>query len=360
MSRKYNFAAGPSTIPLEVLEQLQEEIVDYHGLGFSLIETSHRGKEYDQVHNNAINLVRELLQIPDNFKILFLGGGATLQFSLIPLNFMGQGNSCDFTITGTWSKKAYLDAIKVGNVNILFDGKEDKYMSLPDPVSIEVNDGSSYLHITTNETIQGTQWQSFPDTGSVPIIADMSSDIMSRSLPMDKFGVIYAGAQKNLGPSGVALVIVRDDLLKRCPDSLTAYLNYSIHSSKNSLYNTPPVFPIYAIYLVLKRLKKLGGVKAAAERAEKKSSILYEAIKESDGFYLCPVEEKVRSKMNVVFRLSDENLEEKFLKEGAREGLIGLKGHRSVGGLRASIYNAMPLEGVSVLGQFMKYFVEKN
>jgi phosphoserine aminotransferase len=273
---------------------------------------------------------------------------------------LGHGNSCDFTLTGAWSKKAYSDALKVGNVNVLFDGKENNYMSLPDPAGIKVNEGSLYLHITSNETVQGTQWQSFPDTGSVPIIADMSSDIMSRSLPIEKFGVIYAGAQKNLGPSGVALVIIREDLLERCPDSLTAYLNYSIHASKNSLYNTPPVFPIYVINLVLNRLKESGGVEAAAEEAGKKSSILYDAINGSDGFYLCPVEESVRSKMNVVFRLSDENLQEEFLKEAYNEGFIGLKGHRSVGGLRASIYNAMPLKGVIALAQFMKNFSEEK
>ncbi len=360
MSRKYNFYAGPATLPLPVLERIKDEIVDYQGMGLSLIETSHRSKEYDEVHTGAISLVKELLAVPDNYKILFLGGGATLQFSMIPLNFLGEGQSCDFTVTGSWAKKALGDSKKCGTVNVIFDGAESNFTAIPDASSITVTSGAAYLHITSNETIQGIEWHDFPDTGDVPLIADMSSDIMSRPLPIDKFGMIYAGAQKNLGPAGVALVILREDLLERCPDTLTAYLNYKTHADKNSLYNTPPVFAIYALKLVMERVKELGGLAAMAELAEKKSSLLYDTMAQSNGYYSCPVDESSRSKMNVVFRLPSEDLEKKFIEESKNEGMIGLKGHRSVGGCRASIYNSMPVEGVEKLAGFMRTFAEIN
>jgi len=359
MSRKHNFYAGPATLPLPVLKEIQEEMVDYRGMGLSLIETSHRSKEYDKVHNEAISLVKDLLEVPDNYKILFLGGGATLQFAMVPLNLLG-GKSCDFTLTGSWAKKAYEDAKKAGKVNIIFDGSETNYAKLPDVTSLELNPGAAYLHMTSNETIQGIQWQEFPDTGNVPLISDMSSDIMSRSVPIDKFGLIYAGAQKNLGPAGVTLVIIQDDLLSRCPDALPAYLNYNNHVEKNSLYNTPPVFCIYALKLVLEWVKKKGGLEAMEEAASRKSSMLYNAIDESNGCYSCPVDPSSRSKMNVVFRLASEEAEKKFIDEAKEEGMIGLKGHRSVGGCRASIYNAMPEEGVSKLVSFMKDFASRS
>lgn len=359
MSRKCNFYAGPATLPPPVLNQIQEEIVDYMGMGLSLIETSHRSKEYDNVHNEAISHVKELLKVPDNYKILFLGGGATLQFSMVPLNLLNS-KSCDFTLTGSWAKKAYDDAKKVGNVNVVFDGSESNYTKLPDIASLKVNPDSAYLHITSNETIQGMQWQEFPEAGNVPLISDMSSDIMSRSLPIEKFGLIYAGAQKNLGPAGVTLVIIRDNLLSRCPDTLTAYLNYNTHVEKNSLYNTPPVFSIYVLKLVLQWVKKQGGLKAMEELVERRSSMLYNAIDESNGYYSCPVDRSCRSRMNVVFRLPNKELEKKFSEEATKQGMIGLKGHRSVGGCRASIYNAMPEEGVSKLVNFMKDFASKN
>lgn len=359
MSRKCNFYAGPATLPPPVLNQIQEEIVDYMGMGLSLIETSHRSKEYDNVHNEAISHVKELLKVPDNYKILFLGGGATLQFSMVPLNLLNS-KSCDFTLTGSWAKKAYDDAKKVGNVNVVFDGSESNYTKLPDIASLKVNPDSAYLHITSNETIQGMQWQEFPEAGNVPLISDMSSDIMSRSLPIEKFGLIYAGAQKNLGPAGVTLVIIRDNLLSRCPDTLTAYLNYNTHVEKNSLYNTPPVFSIYVLKLVLQWVKKQGGLKAMEELAERRSSMLYNAIDQSNGYYSCPVDRSCRSRMNVVFRLPNKELEKKFSEEATKQGMIGLKGHRSVGGCRASIYNAMPEEGVSKLVNFMKDFASKN
>lgn len=360
MSRKFNFYAGPSTLPLPVLEQIRDEIVDYRGMGLSLIETSHRSKEYDEVHNSAIALVKELLSVPDNYKILLLGGGATLQFSMIPLNFLGEGCSCDFTVTGSWAKKALGDSKKHGKVNVLFDGAEDNYTRIQDASTLHVTPGAAYLHITSNETIQGTEWHHFPDTGDVPLISDMSSDIMSRSLPIEKFGMIYAGAQKNLGPSGLGVVILREDLLERCPDTLTAYLNYKNHVDKNSLYNTPPVFSIYALKLVMEWVKAQGGVTAMAELSEKKSSMLYDTIAQSNGYYTCLVDNASRSKMNVVFRLPSEDLEKKFIEEAKNEGMIGLKGHRSVGGCRASIYNAMPVEGAETLAAFMRKFAEVN
>jgi phosphoserine aminotransferase len=352
MSRKYNFYAGPATLPLPVLTQIKEEMEDFHGIGMSLIETSHRSKTYDGVHNEAITLLRELLGIPANYQVIFLGGGATLQFSMIPLNFLAQGKSCDFTLTGAWAKKAYDDAVKVGKVNVVFDGKDSGYTTLPAAASLKASPGAAYFHLTSNETIEGVEWVDFPDTGDVPLIADMSSDIMSRPLPVEKFGVIYAGAQKNLGPAGVTLVIMREDLLARCPDTLTAYLNYKIHADKNSLYNTPPVFSIYALKLVLEHVKKQGGLAAVAAMAAKKAGLLYRAIDDSDGFF--------RSRMNVVFRLPSEELEKKFIDAAAEKGMVGLKGHRSVGGCRASLYNAMPEEGVAALTDFMKEFAVAN
>jgi phosphoserine aminotransferase len=283
-----------------------------------------------------------------------------LQFSMIPMNFLSPGKSCDFTLTGAWAKKAYADAKKVGAVNVVFDGAEGGFTSLPDAASLKASPGAAYFHLTSNETIGGVEWFDFPDTGDVPLIADMSSDIMSRPLPVEKFGVIYAGAQKNLGPAGVTIVIMREDLLERCPDTLTAYLNYKTHAEKNSLYNTPPVFSIYALKLVLELLKKQGGMPAVEAVAKKKAGMLYAAMDSSGGFYRCPVDKAVRSRMNVVFRLPSEELEKKFIDESVEKGMVGLKGHRSVGGCRASIYNAMPEEGVAVLADFMKEFAAAN
>ncbi len=359
MKRKLNFYAGPSVIPVEVFETIQEEMLDYQGSGLSLMETSHRSKDFDEVHNATISLIKESMSIPDNYKVLFLGGGATMQFSMIPMNFLQGGKSCDFTLTGAWAKKAYADAVKIGKVNVIYDGADNGYKSLPVASSLTVHPEASYLHITSNETIGGIQWKDWPDT-SVPIICDMSSDILSRPVPIEKFGLIYAGAQKNLGPSGVTVVIIRDDMLEQCSDSLTAYMNYKTHAEKNSLYNTPPVFPIYAMKLVLERMKQLGGLPAMAELNQKKASLLYDAIEKSAGYYRSPIDQNFRSDMNVVFRLSDNNLEPKFIEEAASHGMVGLKGHRSVGGCRASVYNSMTYEGVKELVDFMDDFALKN
>ncbi len=360
MSRIYNFSAGPATLPLPVLEQARDDFVDYKGTGMSLVESSHRGKAYDKVHYEAIGLFRELLGLPDNYKVLLLGGGATLQFSMIPLNLMPEGGSCDFTLTGTWAKKAYSDAGKVGNVNLVYDGTEEKFTRMPSPSELTLDPDAAYFHLTSNETIAGTQWKEWPNSGRVPMVCDMSSDIMSRPIPVEKFGLIYAGAQKNLGPSGLGVVIIREDLIDRNPRDLTAYLKYATHAKSDSLYNTPPVFPIWMVKMVLEWVKDHGGLTAMETLARERSDLLYDCMANSGGYYRCPVDEKTRSTMNVVWRLPTEDLEKQFIAEALELGFSGLKGHRSVGGCRASIYNAMPVEGITSLVEFMNEFQRKN
>ncbi len=356
MSRSKNFYAGPSVLPLSVLEEIQQNMVDYQGTGLSLVETSHRSPEYSEVHYNALNLMREVYGVPDNFKILLLGGGATLQFSMIPLNFLKEGESCDFTLSGAWSKKAYADAQKVGKVQVLYDGKDNNYTKLPDPKSLEPTPGSSYLHMTSNETIGGIQWQDWPDTGAVPLVCDMSSDFLSRPVPFEKFSLIYGGAQKNLGPSGLGVVIIREDMLERCAPHRTAYLDYKLHAENDSLYNTPPVFPIYAMSLVLAKLKADGGLPAVVKRNQEKAQLIYDIIDGSGGFYHSPVDRDIRSNMNIVFTMETPELEAEFIGEGKKRGMLGLKGHKSVGGCRASTYNSLPLEDAQALAEFMREF----
>ncbi len=357
MARVYNFNAGPATLPLEALQEAQKNLVDYENTGLSLIETSHRSKDYDAVHSRATELIRETLGIPSGYAVLFLGGGATLQFGMVPMNLMASGGSADYTNSGSWAKKAIADARKIGTVHTVFDGSESAFTTLPASATVKSSPDSGYLHITTNETIEGVQWKKFPETDA-PLVADMSSDIMSRPVPVDRFGLIYAGAQKNLGPAGVTIVIIREDLLERAPDSLPAYLTYRTHARSDSLYNTPPVFPIYVVKLVLEWIQREGGLTAIAERNTRKAALLYDAIEGSQGFYRCPVDPRYRSEMNVVFRLPSEDLEKAFITEATAAGMIGLKGHRSVGGIRASIYNAMPEEGVAALVSFMSRFRE--
>jgi phosphoserine aminotransferase len=356
MSRKINFSAGPCTLPLPVLEELQANMVDFEGNGFSLIESSHRWPTYDKVHMECLALLRELMEIPDNYKIMLLGGGATLQFSMIPMNLLADGSSCDFTVTGAWAKKALADTNIVGKANIVFDGKDGNYTALP--TSITTTPGAKYLHITSNETIGGVEWMDFPDV-DIPIVADMSSDILSRPLPIEKFGMIYAGAQKNLGPAGVTVVIIRDDLLETCSDKLPAYLAYKTHAPKDSMYNTPPVFPIWAMKVGLEQVKAQGGAAQMEKNAIEKANLIYGAI-EANSIYHCPVDQSCRSRMNVVFTMPTPELEAKFIAEAAELGMVGLKGHKSVGGCRASIYNAIPLEGVQALANFMNEFAAKN
>lgn len=356
MKRAFNFYAGPATLPPAVLEQAQRELVDYRGAGMSIMETSHRSAIYDEVHQACIDGIINLLGVPESHTVLLLGGGATLQFAMVPMNLANRPDaSCDIIASGSWAKKAVDDAKKVCGVNIVWDGKSDGYTTLPESASVASSSGSSYFHLTSNETIQGLQWQDFPRT-EAPLVADMSSDIMSRSVPIDRFGLIYAGAQKNLGPAGVTVVIIRKDLLDRTPESVPAYLSYRTHADKNSLYNTPPVYPIYMLRLVVDWITQLGGIAAIEEINRRKAAALYAAIDGSDGFYRCPVKQEYRSAMNVVFRLPDEEAEKRFIAGAEEAGMVGLKGHRSLGGVRASIYNAMPESGVAALVEYMERF----
>ena len=345
-------------MPLPVLEELKATIVEYQNDGLSLIETSHRSSAYDDVHNGAVSLIRELLSVPENFSILLLGGGATLQFGMVPLNLLTEGKSCDFVVSGAWAKKALDDAQKIGKVHVLFDGKADGYSNLPDTVVCDP--GAAYLHLTSNETIDGLQWQTLPDSGDVPLVVDMSSDIMSRRFPFTNVGIVYAGAQKNLGPAGVTVVIIRKDLAESSPSTLPAYLSYAVHEAKNSLYNTPPVFSIYALKLVLEYVKGQGGLEHAEELAKRRSSLIYDAIDGSGGFYTSKTAKDKRSKMNIVFNLPSEDLEKQFLEEAKEKGMLGLPGHRSVGGCRASLYNAAPVEWAEGLASLMKDFASRN
>jgi len=359
MARIHNFSAGPCTLPLEVLEQARDRFVDFDGMGMSLVEMSHRSKTVVAVHEQALALMRELLNVPDSHKILFLGGGATLQFGMIARNLLAGGKSADYTHSGAWAKKAIADAKVLGDVNVIWDGADSNYAALPDPASVKATAGAAYLHLTSNETIGGVQWKSFPSV-DVPLVADMSSDILSRPIDFAPFGIVYAGAQKNIGPAGMAVVIIREDVLANCPDDVPLYFNYKKHADADSMLNTPPVFQIWMVNLVLQWLKAKGGVAWAQQMAQQRSGLLYDAIEKDSGFYRCPVDAAVRSPMNVVWRCPNEELEAKFVAEADQAGMSGLKGHRSVGGCRASIYNAMPLEGAQALAQFMADFAQKN
>lgn len=360
MNRKKNYFAGPSVMPVEVLEQLKEQIVDYEGQGLSMIEASHRGGMFEAMYDECLGLMHELLNIPEDYDVYFLGGGATLQFAMIPMNFLRPGTVADYIKSGTWSNKATDDAQKFGNVHLYFDGTDSKFTTLPDPAKVKPSANSSYLYLCSNETIHGVEWQSFPDTGDVPMIADMSSDILSRPVPVEKFDMIYGGVQKNLGPAGATFIIMKKSLLEKQNDNLPAYLNYKLHAKEKGLYNTPPVFSIWAVKLVLEWIKKNGGAEGMRKRAVEKSSIVYDTIDGSGGFYRSPVNPAFRSKMNIPFRLSSEDLEKAFLAEASANGMLGLKGHRSVGGIRASVYNALPIEDVQALADFMKDFQKRN
>lgn len=360
MARIHNFSAGPSTLPLEALKEASEKLVEFEHTGMSLIEMSHRGKTYESVHNETITLARQILSIPDEFHILFIQGGATFQFGMIPLSFLHSGMTADYVLTGSWAKKAYDDGKTVGNTSVVWDGKAEKYARIPRQSELRMNPDAAYIHICSNETIGGIQWRYFPETGAVPLIADMSSEIMSRPLPWDRIDMAYAGSQKNLAPAGMALVIIRNSLAEKARKDLPAYLCYDNHISNNSLYNTPPSFVVWMTGLTLKWIQKNGGMNAVIQKRDEKAGMLYDMIDASGGYYNCPVDKESRSPMNVVWRLTTEQLEAQFIKEAEANGLSGLKGHRSVGGCRASIYNAMPVEGVSALVDFMKEFMQKN
>ncbi len=358
--RTHNFNAGPAALPLEVLKQAQEELVDYRGIGMSLMEVSHRSKEYEQINEETQQLFRELLNIPSNYKILFLQGGANTQFAMIPMNFLRPGRAAAYVLTGSWSKKAYQEAKIFGDAFVAASSEDSHYARTPDLSGLELKDNPAYLHVTSNETIGGIQFKQFPDTGNVPLIADMSSDIMSRPVDVSQFAMIYAGAQKNLGPSGVTLVILREDLVQDAPGPIANMLKYTTHVNANSLYNTPPVYSVYMMNLVLQWIRRQGGLQAIEQRNLLKSKAIYDVIDASEGYYRGLAEPGSRSPMNITWRMKDEELEKKFVAESVRNGFVGLKGHRSVGGLRASAYNAVELESCKALGELMVDFQQRN
>jgi len=359
-SQVANFGAGPAALPMSVLEKAQSELLNFHNTGMSVMEMSHRDPAYAEVQEKAEALLRELLHIPSQYKVLFLQGGASLQFSMIPFNFLQAGRTASYALTGSWSEKAYEEAKKLGEARVAGSSQSNGYRHIPSPSEIAVQTDDAYLHVTSNNTIFGSQWQSFPDSGQVPLIADMSSDILSRSIPVEQFALIYAGAQKNLGPSGVTLVVVREDLLERNRRDIPTMLRYDIHAKNDSRYNTPPTFAVYLLGLVLDWVKEQGGVEAISLRNEAKAQEIYEVIDQSEGFYRGYVEPGSRSRMNVTFRISDESLEKPFLAGAKEAGLIGLDGHRSVGGCRASLYNAVSLDDCKRLSSYMKSFQQQH
>ncbi len=358
--RAYNFNAGPSALPLDVLKQAQEELIDFKNSGMSVMELSHRSATFEQVHNEAIANLRRLYDIPENYEVLFVQGGASLQFAMIPMNFLHAGQTASYVDTGAWSDKAVKEAKLFGNVQIAASSKADQYKYIPALNDLTFNENDAYLHITSNNTIFGTQWKDYPQTGNVPLIADMSSDILSKPIDVSQFACIYAGAQKNLGPSGVTVVIIRKDLLNKEQDGIATMLKYSTHAANNSLYNTPPTFGIYMLGEVLKWVDAQGGLEAVAKRNEGKAKLIYDAIDHSNGFYYGHAEAHSRSLMNITFRVSDEELEKLFITEAKEAGFVGIAGHRSVGGLRASTYNAVPVETCQALADFMNAFRAKH
>lgn len=357
--RAVNFCAGPCTLPLTVLEEAQAEFVDYQGTGMSLLEMSHRGKEYDAVHQEARSLALELAGAPDGFDALFIQGGATLQFAMVPMNFLAEGARGAYVNSGSWAQGAIADARHYGDIYLAWDGEAESYMRMPGSHEITIGGDTRFLHITSNETIGGVRFAEWPDVG-VPLIADMSSEFLARPIPWQHFDLVYGGVQKNLGPSGAALVFIRESILPGLNSGIARYLTYAAHSKARSLFNTPPVFVVYMIGKVLKWMKAQGGVEAMERSAAQKAGLIYGVIDGSGGFYRCPVDVACRSHMNVVFRLPDEALETRFLQQAADHELLNLKGHRSVGGCRASIYNAMPPEGVRSLVSFMEEFRRVN
>ncbi|MCB1145675.1 MAG: 3-phosphoserine/phosphohydroxythreonine transaminase [Leptospiraceae bacterium] len=358
--RIYNFSAGPATLPTEVLETAQKEFLNYGNTGMSIMEMSHRSKEYEDVNNRAEAAVRKLYDVPENYDIMFIQGGASLQFSMVGMNLAKEGKPIDLIQTGAWTQKAEKELKKISTVNISASTESENFMRLPTKEEMKFSGDASFVYMCSNNTIFGTEYTEYPDTGSIPLVADMSSNILSKPVDISKFGLIFAGAQKNIGPSGVTLVIIRKDLAEAAPSNLPSMLQYKIHAKEKSLYNTPPTFGVYMIMLVTEYLLNKGGLPAIAKHNTDKAKLLYDTIDGLD-FYYCPVKAN-RSLMNVNFRIKDNNeeLEKKFVKEAEAAGLSGLKGHRSVGGLRASIYNAMSQQGVQKLVEFMQNFAKSN
>lgn len=358
--RIYNLSAGPAILPEEVLLEAQKDLYSYKGSGMSIMEMSHRGKIFDGVIKEADADLRKLLNIGDNYAILFLQGGATLQFSMVPLNLMPPKNKADYIVTGSWAKKSVKEAKRVGAVNIAATTESENFIRIPKQTELKLDSDASYVHFTSNNTIYGTQWKSEPVVGNVPLVCDASSDFLHKMLDINKYGLIYAGAQKNIGPSGVTVVIIRKDLLERSSDALHTYMNYKIHVENDSMYNTPTTFGIYIAGLVFKWLLNMGGLDVMYKLNLEKANILYNAIDNSDGYYKGTTAVEDRSLMNVTYRLPNEELEKKFIDEAKKKGFEGLKGHRSVGGIRASIYNAFPKKGVEDLAAFMLEFKKNN
>lgn len=358
--RVFNFNPGPATLPVAILEEAQNELLNYKGTGMSVIEISHRSKQFEEIILGAEGLLKELLQIPDNYRVLFIGMGATGQFDMVPMNYIVDGKEGNYVVTGSFASKAYKEGAKVGPAHLAASTKELNFARVANPEEIQMSDNPAYLHITSNNTIFGTQWKVFPDTGDVPLIADMSSDILSKKIDVSKFALIYAGAQKNLGPAGAAVVIIREDMIEKSNQNLPTMLKYDTYAKNNSLYNTPASFTIYMIKLMLEWVKSQGGLDVVEKRNEQKAALIYDTIDNSNGYYKGHAEIDSRSLMNITFRLPNEDLEKEFIAEAAKNGLNGLKGHREVGGIRASIYNAMPQEGCRKLADFMKEFQSKN
>ncbi len=357
--RIFNFAAGPAILPLPVLEEAQRDLVALPGVGMSVLEISHRSKTFEDILNTAERNMRTLAGIPDNYKVVFLQGGASMQFSMVPMNILTPGATADYIVTGDWGKKALKEAKKVGATHVAASTEDGNFKRVPKQSEIKLTPGAAYVHMTSNNTIHGTEWQYLPDVGAAPLVSDASSDIFSRPIDVAKHALIYAGAQKNLGPSGVTVVIVREDMLARSSDSLPTMLNLKTQAENGSMYNTPPTFGIYILGLVMKWLVGIGGLKAIDEINARKASLLYAELDRS-AFWTPHADKDSRSRMNITFRLPSEDLEKKFANDATAAGLDGLKGHRSVGGMRASIYNAFPEAGVKALVDFMKEFEKKH
>jgi phosphoserine aminotransferase len=354
ISRVYNFNPGPATLPLSVLEKARDTFMEFGGM--SILEISHRSREFGNIIERAESLIREHLELPDSYRVLFIQGGATIHFGMVPLNLLDE--RADFSITGHWSKRALEEANRVGKTRVVFSDEENGFVRTPRQDELEVDGGADYLHITTNNTIFGTEYAYIPDTGKVPLVADMSSDILSKRIDVKKFALIYAGAQKNLGPAGISLAIIRDDLLEKLPRDIPTMLTYRAHAAKKSLYNTPPTFTIYCLMLVLEWIREQGGIDAIEKINREKAKLIYDAL-DASSLYEPHARKDSRSLMNITFRLGSDDLTTRFVKDAAKQDLVGLKGHRSVGGIRASIYNAFPLEGVEKLVEFMKEFERK-
>jgi phosphoserine aminotransferase len=361
MHRLHNFNAGPAALPLVALEQARDELLDLNGSGMSVLEHSHRGKEYEAVHDEALALVRKLLSVPDTHDVLFMQGGASHQFALVPLNLLPPGKSADYVITGGWSERAFEEAKIIGKARVACTTVEGgRYTRIPKPNELDLDPDAAYVHVTSNNTLFGTQWFELPDTGRVPLVVDMSSDFMWRKLDVSKLGLVYAGAQKNVGPSGIAVVIVRKDLVEAGRRDIPKIFRYKTHADAKSLYNTPPTFSVYLVRNVLRWLDQQGGLDAIEKLNREKGRVLYGVIDELGSFYRCPVARDSRSLMNVVFRLPSEALEAKFVAEAEKRDMVGLKGHRSTGGIRVSTYNAVSLESVTALATFMREFASAN